>query len=215
MAEICLIEDKESYYQISNFDSENEDFNSIFLKIDQALKEKMQDVVFSLASVKVLYSSHLAVFVRINQVLRKNDLNFILVDISPEIKNLLQITQLNSIFPVFDTMEDFHKSSSESAKGRSRKAGFEWQIVKDSDDSANVMCKGNMVSGESLNELQKSVVEFYNVSFDFSKLLSMDQESLSFLDTLSTKHSVKIVGANEDLIEQFRQKQICEKVKIQ
>ena len=215
MAEICLIEDKESYYQISNFDSENEDFNSIFLKIDQALKEKMQDVVFSLVSVKVLYSSHLAVFVRINQVLRKNDLNFILVDISPEIKNLLQITQLNSIFPVFDTMDDFHKNSSESAKGRNRKASFEWQIVKDGDDSANVMCKGNMVSGESLNELQKSVVEFYNISFDFSKLLSMDQESLSFLDVLSAKHSVQIAGANEDLIEQFRQKQICEKVKIQ
>jgi len=214
MAEICLIEDKESYYQISNFDSENEDFNSIFLKIDQALKEKMQDVVFSLASVRVLYSSHLAVFVRINQVLRKNDLHFVLVDISPEIKNLLQITQLNSIFPVFDTMEDFQKSLTESSKSKNRKASFEWQIVKDSDDSANVMCKGNMVSGESLDELRKSIVEFYNISFDFSKLISMDQESLSFLDTLSVKHSIQIVGANEELLEQLHQKRISEKVKI-
>jgi anti-anti-sigma factor len=213
MAEICKIEDKGNYYQISSFDSENEDFNSIFLKIDAALKEKMQDVVLSLSSVTVLYSSHLAVFVRINQVLRKNNLRFTLVDISPEIKNLLQITQLDSIFPVFETMEDF-KNSSRDSKGHSQKTNFEWQIVKDSDDSANVMCKGDMQACESLDELHKSILDFCNISFDFSKLQSIDKASLSLLDTLSNKHAIQVAGASEDVAKLLSEKQIYGKIKI-
>jgi anti-anti-sigma factor len=211
MAEICTIEDNGNYYQISNFDSENEDFNSIFLKIDAALKEKMQDVVLSLKSVTVLYSSHLAVFVRINQVLRKNSLRFTLVDISPEVRNLLQITQLDSIFPVFETMEDF-KNHSKDSKGQ--KTNFEWQIVKDSDDSANVICKGSMHAGESLEELHKSILDFCSISFDFSKLRSIDQASLALLNTLSEKYSIQIAGAGKEIAEKLGEKQIYGKIKI-
>ena len=214
MAEICIIEDKDYYYQVSEFKSEMEDFGSVFLKIENVLKEKMQDVVLSLASIRVLYSSHLAMFVRINQLLRKNNLRFVLADISPEVKNLLQITQLDSIFPVYETLEDFKNISKRAEKDTQIQTDFEWQIVKDSENSVSVICKGNMVASKSLDELQKTIMDFYSISFDFSKLQSMDQASLELFDKIADKHSVQISGVSEELVEQFRQKLIYGKMKL-
>jgi len=201
MADICVIEDKGKYYKISEFDSETEDFNSIFFKIENALKEKMQDIVFSLSSIRVLYSSHLAVFVRINQILRKNNLRFVLTDISPEIKNLLQITQLDNIFPVYKTFEDFQNS--DITNKPDLETDFEWQIVKDNENSANVMCKGNMTESETFDELQKNIMDFQNISFDFSKLQSMDAAAIAFFKKMASENSVKITGANEELAKQL------------
>ncbi|MDR2581441.1 MAG: STAS domain-containing protein [Fibromonadaceae bacterium] len=214
MAEICVIEDKNFYYQVSKFDSGMEDFGSIFQKIEYALREKMQDVVLSLAAVKVLYSSHLAMFVRINQLLRKNNLRFALTDISPEVKNLLQITQLDSIFQIYESLEEFKKSSMRAEKGVQAETDFEWQIVKDSENSVSVICKGNMTESKSLDELQKTIMDFYSISFDFSKLQSMDQASLNFLEKIVDKHSIQISGASQELVELFRQKLIYGKIKF-
>jgi anti-anti-sigma factor len=214
MSEICVIEDKDHYYQVSKFNSETEDFNSVFQKIELALREKVQDVVLSLASVRVLYSSHLAMFVRINQLLRKNNLRFVLADISPEVRNLLQITQLDSIFPIYESLDAFKRSFVRAGKDPQTETDFEWQIVKDSENSVSVICKGNMIVSKSLDELQKTIMDFYNITFDFSKLQSMDQASLDFLDKMVDKHSVQVSGASEELIEQFRQKHIYGKMKL-
>jgi anti-anti-sigma factor len=214
MAEVCVIEDKGSYYQISDFDSETNDFKAIFIKIEDALKAKAQNFVLSLASIKVLYSSHLATFVRINQMLRKENLHFILADISPEIRNLLQITQLDSIFPVYDTIEDFKRNLEDSEKNTPSALNFEWQIVKDGENSINVICKGDMATSDSLDGLQKNVVNFPSISFDFSKLDSMDAASMAFLESIADKCSIQITGASKELIQQFQQKPIYEKIKF-
>jgi anti-anti-sigma factor len=214
MAEVCVIEDKESYYQISDFDSETSDFRAIFAKIEEALNAKAQDFVLSLNSVKVLYSSHLAAFVKINQMLRKRNLRFVLVDISPEIRNLLQITQLDSIFPVFETVADFKTSMKYAEKHAPAGPNFEWQIVKTGENSVNVVCKGDMAAGDSLEELQKNIVNYPSISFDFSKLSSMDSASIALMDSVVNRQSVQISGANDELIQKFKQKSIYEKIKF-
>jgi anti-anti-sigma factor len=214
MAEVCVIEDKDSYYQISDFDSETSDFRGIFAKIEDALNTKEQDFVLSLTSVKVLYSSHLAAFVRINQMLRKKNLHFVLVDISPEIRNLLQITQLDSIFSVYDSISDFKNSLKYAGKHASAGPNFEWQIVKIGENSINVICKGDMAAGDSLEELQKNIVSYSNISFDFSKLGSMDSASIALMENMVNKHSVQISGASEAVVQQLQQKSICEKIKF-
>jgi len=214
MAE-CSIEDKGGYYQITGFDFEAGDFHNIFAKIESALKAKKQDVLLSLAPVGVLYSSHLAIFVRIHQMMHRNNLHFIISDVSPEIMNLLQITQLDSIFSIYKTSNDFQNSlkSAENELNHSAK-GFEWQLKKNDNESADVICKGNMLAGGQLDELQKSVLDFFSITFDFSDLQSMDSTAITFLDRIADKHSISIKGASEQLVEQFRQKFIYGKVKL-
>jgi len=211
----CSIEDKGGYYQIVGFDFEVGDFHNIFAKIESALKAKKQDVLLSLAPVGVLYSSHLAIFVRIHQMMHRNNLHFIISDVSPEIMNLLQITQLDSIFSIYKTSEDFKNSLKSAENGPSNSAqGFEWQLKKNDNESADVICKGNMVAGEQLDELQKSVLDFFSINFDFSDLQTMDSAAITFLDRIADKHSISIKGASEQLVEQFRQKFIYGKVKL-
>ncbi|GBU24101.1 hypothetical protein R83H12_00727 [Fibrobacteria bacterium R8-3-H12] len=214
MAE-CIIEDKGGYYQIEGFDFEVGDFHNIFTKIEGALKVKKQDVLLSLEPVGVLYSSHLAIFVRIHQMMHKNNLHFIISDVSPEIMNLLQITQLDSIFSIYKTSEDFKNSLKSTANELNHlEQSFEWQLKKIDDESANITCKGNMIAGEQLEELQKSILDFFSITFDFSDLQSMDSAAITFLDRIADKHSISIKGAGEHLVEQFRQKFIYGKVKL-
>ncbi|MDR2554725.1 MAG: STAS domain-containing protein [Fibromonadaceae bacterium] len=210
----CVIEDKGGYYQI-NFDLEVEDFHDIFLKIQEVIKEKKQDMLLSLASIGVLYSSHLATLVRIHQIMHKNNLRFVLSEVSPEIKNLLQITQLDSIFSIYETLDDF-KDSLKAAEDKNAKSemNFEWQILKNNKDEAKIICKGNMVAGEQLDELQKNILDFFNITFDFSELQSMDAISAGFLEKLTFRHSISIMGANDKLIELFHKRAIYEKVKL-
>jgi len=210
----CVIEDKGGYYQIS-LDLEIEDFHDIFLKIEEVIKQKRQDMLLSLASVGVLYSSHLATLVRIHQIMYKNNLRFVLSEVSPEIKNLLQITQLDSIFSIYETLDDF-KNSLKAAEDKNAKSevNFEWQILRNNKDDAMIVCKGNMVASEQLDELQKNILDFLSITFDFSELQSMDSISIGFLEKLAYRHSISISGANEKLIELFRKRSICEKVKL-
>jgi len=213
MAE-CVIEDKGGYYQI-NFDLETEDFHDVFVKIEEVIKQKKQDMLLSLASIGVLYSSHLATLVRIHQIMHKNNLRFVLSEVSPEIKNLLQITQLDSIFSIYETLDDF-KNSLKAAEDKLAKSevNFEWQILKDNKDEAKIICKGNMVASEQLDELQKNILDFFSITFDFSELQSMDSISAGFLEKLAYRHSISIIGANDKLIELFHKRAIYEKVKL-
>jgi anti-anti-sigma factor len=213
MAE-CVIEDKGAYYQIIDFDFEAEDFHDIFHKIENALKEKKQDILMSLAQVSALYSSDLALLVRIHQMMHKNNLHFIISDISPEINNLLQITQLDSIFFIYETSEHYVNTLKHTESNRPAESGFEWQITKTSEDTATIVCKGNMAAGSKLDELQKSILDFFSITFDFSGLLSMDSSAIAFLDRIADKHTISISGASPELVEQFRQNLIYGKMKL-
>jgi len=214
MAE-CVIKDKGGYFQIIDFNLEAEDFHDICQKIEDSLQSQKQDLLLSLASVGVLYSSHLAMLVRIHQLMHKNNLRFVISDISSEIKNLLQITQLDSIFSTYETLEDFKSSlTPNEGKAQPSKIVFEWQITKTDKDVADVVCKGNMFAGEQLNKLQESISDFFSINFDFSNLQSMDSASIALLDKLADNHTISVAGANEELIEQFRQKLIYGKMKL-
>jgi anti-anti-sigma factor len=214
MAE-CTIEDKGGYYQITGFDFEVGDFHNVFTKIESALKTKKQDVLISLAPVGVLYSSHLAIFVRIHQMMHKNNLHFIISDVSPEIMNLLQITQLDSIFSIYKSSSDF-KNSLKTAEDELNNLAqnFEWQLNINDSESADIICKGNMFACDRLEELQKSILDFFSLTFDFSAVQSMDSAAITFLDRIADKHSISIKGASEELVEQFRQKFIYGKMKL-
>jgi len=213
MAE-CTIKDIGGYFQVIDFNLEEDGFHEIYQKVEDALRTKKQDLLLSLASVGVLYSSHLAMLVRIHQLMHKNNLRFAISDISSEIKNLLQITQLDSIFSTYETIEDFKNSQKSGGDVSQTQTEFEWQITEAKDDAANVSCKGNMFAGEQLDKLQESVASYFSIIFDFSNLQSMDSASIAFLDKFADNHAVSVSGANEELIEQFRQKLIYGKMKL-
>jgi anti-anti-sigma factor len=210
----CIIVDRNGYFQVTDFDLEAEDFHFIFRKIEEVLKTKKQDVLISLASVNVLYSSHLALLVRIHQMMYKNNLRFGISDISPEIKSLLQLTQLDSIFSIYETIHDFENTLKSNEKKQQSEINFEWNVSKNDDDTVKVVCKGSMFAGKQLDKLQENILDYYSIIFDFSNLQTMDSASIVFLDKLADKHSVSITGVNEELIEQFKQKFIYGKIKL-
>ncbi|MDR3000079.1 MAG: STAS domain-containing protein [Fibromonadaceae bacterium] len=212
MAE-CVIEEKNGYFQINNFNLETDDLYHIFEKIEDSLKIKKQDVLLSLKKIRVLYSSHLATLVRIHQMMHKSNLRFVISDISPEIRNLMQITQLDSIFSIYETTEDFTKNL-KSEEVQQLKNDFEWHMEKQEEDVAKVLCEGNMLAGEQLDQLRNGIEDFYSIVFDFSKLQSIDSASVAFLDKLTDSHTVSVAGANPELVEQFRQKLLYGKIKL-
>ncbi len=87
-------------------------------------------------------------------------------------------------------------------------------MKKIDNDNAKVICKGNMFAGEQLNELQKNILDYFAITFDFTELQSMDSASISLLDRITDKHSISIIGANQELIELFKQKLIYGKMKL-
>jgi hypothetical protein len=129
--------------------------------------------------------------------------------------NLLQITQLDSIFSIHKTSDDFKNSLKITENELNNSAqSFEWKLKKNDSESADIICKGNMLAGEQLDKLQKSILDFFSLNFDFSALQSMDSASITFLDRIADKHSISIKGASEELVEHFRQKFIYGKVKL-
>ncbi|GHV15360.1 hypothetical protein AGMMS49938_13400 [Fibrobacterales bacterium] len=212
MSETYSLEDKGNYYLLTRLNLEAENFHDVLRGISEKLSAKKQDVVLSLASVKALYSSHLAVFVRLHQQIQKIGYRFIITDISPEVKNLLQITQLDSIFMIYNTLDEFLGKGEKNIGAE--KNNFEWSVQKMSYDQVKVPCSGSMNLNDSFNELYKSVDDYYYIEFDFSKVRAIDSGSANLLGKIAEKHTVSVKGASEDIIERFRQERIYGKIRL-
>jgi len=68
-------------------------------------------VVVDLEQVKLMNSSGLGMLVSGLSLMRRLEKSFMLASIPPKVENLLQITHLNEVFKLFDTVEKAIESS--------------------------------------------------------------------------------------------------------
>lgn len=87
------------------------------MRLADSFNEKMEDgtlnFVLNLQELKHVNSSGLGVFITLLTKTRKKGGELFLVSPSDFIKNLMMITKLNSVFQIFDNLEDAEKAFGE------------------------------------------------------------------------------------------------------
>lgn len=74
-------------------------------KINQLIDENKVKIIIDLASVEWMNSSGLGILIGAVTVLKNNNGNLCLINVSDRIKNLLKITKLNTVFDIYDSFD--------------------------------------------------------------------------------------------------------------
>lgn len=181
--------------------------------VEDLLLQKKQDVVLSLVEVQTVFSSHLTAFVQVYRLLKSFNLRLIIVDISPAVLNVLQMTQLDSLLSLFLTLQDFKDfiSSKSCSSQNGKELDFVF-IVDQKDDVTVAKCKGYMAFGESVRQLQAALADKSKVRLELGDVGYMDTRVLIMISDLTTKSEVEIVGASAVIRELFEQHRLIAKV---
>lgn len=174
--------------------------------VENLLMQKKQDLVLSLAHIDTVFSMHLTAFVQLYRLLKGFNQRFIIVDISPAVLNVMQMTQLESLLPLFLTLQDYLDSVQKKAPDDSTAAelGFEYKCSVDG-ERIRVECKGYMAFGEKIRHLQSEVGRYSRILFDLSGVGYVDTRVLILIGDLASHHTVEIVGASNVIRELFQQ----------
>lgn len=182
--------------------------------VESLLAQKKQDLVLSLIHIETVFSMHLTAFVQLYRLLKGFNQRFIIVDISPAVLNVLQMTQLESLLPLFLTLQDYldsvQKTAADAAPA-SDELGFEYAVVPQG-DKALVKCSGYMAFGEKIRLLQKELVSFSRIEFDFTGVGYVDTRVLLMLGDLTARHTVEIRGASDVIRELFQQHRLQSRI---
>lgn len=182
--------------------------------VESLLGQKKQDLVLSLAHIDTVFSMHLTAFVQLYRLLKGFNQRFIIVDISPAVLNVLQMTQLESLLPLFLTLQDYLDSiqkSSVPVNGPGSELGFTYTLVTQG-EKISVKCQGYMAFGEKVRTMQKDVESFASIEFDFSAVGYIDTRVLILIGDLASRHTVGIRGASDVIRELFQQHRLQARV---
>lgn len=175
--------------------------------VEGLLMQKKQDLVLSLAKVDTVFSMHLTAFVQLYRLLKGFNQKFIIVDISPAVLNVMQMTQLESLLPLFLTLQDYldsvQKKPVEEGTGSSE-LGFEYTCHPEG-ERVRVECKGYMAFGEKVRHLQNEISRYSRITLDLGGVGYIDTRVLILIGDLAGRHSVEIKGASNVIRELFQQ----------
>lgn len=181
--------------------------------VEDLLLQKKQDIVMSLAYIQTVFSSHLTAFVQVYRLLKSFNLRLIVVDISPAVLNVLQMTQLDSLLPLFLSLQDFRESMASNSTIPSCDAALDFTFALD--ESAGVAvarCKGYMAFGDSVRELQSALAGKPKIRLILSDVGYMDTRVLIMVSDLATRSEIEIQGASAVIRELFEQHRLLNKV---
>ncbi len=186
--------------------------------VENLLLQQNQEVVLSLASIETVFSSHLTAFVQVYRLLKSFHLRFVVVDISPAVLNVMQMTQLDSLLPLFLSLDDYLESrkpnksdpQNPSAIG---KLDFHYSTSKEGENLV-VTCNGYMSFGAKVRDMQKELDHAHHVALDLSAVGYMDTRVLILVADLARHKSVEIRGASNVLRELFEEHRLDDKVRF-
>ena len=182
--------------------------------VEDLLLQKKQDVVMILGSIDTVFSSHLTAFVQVYRLLKSFNLRFIIVDISPAVLNVMQMTQLDSLLPLFLTLEDFRSAQQSQAKPEMKgRLDFSYVLTPVADGIV-VKCLGYMAFGDQVRKLQSEISSKPKLTLDISEVGYMDTRVLIMISDLASKSTVEIQGASNVIRELFDQHRLQAKVKF-
>lgn len=180
--------------------------------VEDLLLQKKQDVVMSLANIDTVFSSHLTAFVQVYRLLKSFNLRFMIADISPAVLNVMQMTQLDSLLPLFLSLEDYTASlGSQSKSETTGSLDFKYSI-QDKGASIEVKCNGYMAFGDQVRKMQSEISGKQSVVIDLAEVGYMDTRVLIMIADLASKSKVSVQGASNVIRELFEQHRLQGKV---
>jgi len=182
--------------------------------IESLLLQRKQDVVLSLENVETVFSSHLTAIVQVYRLLKSFNLKFIISDISPAVLNVMQMTQLDSLLPLFLTLQDYRDAlKSRSPTNAAGSLDFDFSMEEVGHKTV-VTCKGYMAFGEKVRQLQAQLDGKEQVELDLSSVGYMDTRVLIMIADLATRSTFAIRGASNVVRELFDQHRMQGKVEF-
>ncbi|GEM_PF-3241715 len=186
--------------------------------VENLLLQQNQEVVLSLASIETVFSSHLTAFVQVYRLLKSFHLRFVVVDISPAVLNVMQMTQLDSLLPLFLSLDDYLESrkpnkSDPQNPSVAGKLDFQYLTSKEG-ETLVVTCNGYMSFGPKVRDMQKELDHAHHVALDLSAVGYMDTRVLILVADLARHKSVEIRGASNVLRELFEEHRLDDKVRF-
>jgi len=91
---------------VINFDGEIEDFPVLVQSIDNLISGGTQRMVLDLDSLPFINSAALGYLIKVQKSMRKGGGEVVLTRLRPALKNILEMTQLDQVFPAFDSTEE-------------------------------------------------------------------------------------------------------------
>ena len=183
--------------------------------VEGLLLEKKQDLVLSLANVDTVFSSHLTAFVQVYRLMKSFNLRFIIADISPAVLNVLQMTQLDSLLPLYLSIQDYKDANvlKHEEDAAAPALDFSYSLLE-KEGLVKVLCKGYMAFGENVRKLQAELLGKPNILLDLSQVGYMDTRVLIMIADLTSRSKIEIAGASNVIRELFEQHRIQSKVKF-
>ena len=91
---------------VITFDGEIEDFPLLVQSIDNLVASGTQNLVLDLESLPFINSAALGYLIKVQKGMSRQNGKVVLACLRPALRNILQMTQLDRVFPSFETSEE-------------------------------------------------------------------------------------------------------------
>jgi anti-anti-sigma regulatory factor len=152
-------------------------------------------------------------------LLKGFNLRLVVADITPAVLNVMQMTQLENLLPLFLTLEQFEESldsaDEEMQVVHEEQMDFSFEVQEVTPgEKAVCTCRGYMSFSNEILKLQDALEDYRSFVLDFTQVGYIDTRVLILLSDLAEEHFVEISGASNVLIELFEEHHLEEKFKI-
>jgi anti-anti-sigma factor len=205
------IEVKESYYLITPNELNSENLDTLDILVNKKLMESGKNIVLSFAKVETIFSIHLSNIIKLFKKLKNLNLKLILTDISLPVLNVLQMTKMETLLPIYITFDDF-KASKEELLTSSKENGlrFEYRIAN-ANGAVQISLEGFLVNNRLFKDMLKQIAGDSLLHLDFNKLAFAEWDTLEVLVEMTKTRRIAIGGASPLVIEFLEDKGIAEK----
>ena len=205
------IETNKEYYLITPDKLNTENLDALDVLVNKKLMESGKNIVLSFAKVETIFSIHLSNIIKLFKKLKGLNLKLILIDISHPILNVLQMTRMETILPIYITFDDFLDSGEElGAFSKENGLHFEYQIAKKK-KVFQVSLEGFLVHNEPFKEMLKEVTGDCLLQLDFNELAFVEWDALEVLVEMTETRRIAIDGASPLVVEFLEEKGVAEK----
>lgn len=201
-------EDKGNYHLlVPKVLSENE-LEALQPQVEKLLIDAQKNVVLSLQNIDTIFSIHLTAFIQLYKLLKSFNLSFVLVDISPSVLNVMQMTHLENLLSIYICLDDYEDSvdGSEGSSGKTAPLPFEY-----SEEEGLYHCSGHMAYGTDVRKLFSLVEGRKEIRFEMSQVGYVEGKVLELI----AENQITLVNPGSVILEIIHELEYDSKIKIE
>lgn len=199
------IEKFENYTIVTPDNLPSDNTTDFLVQIEKILFQKHQHIVLSLKELESLFSVQLSSIIQVYKLLQEFNLKLVLCDLSFGIVNVLEMTQMTNLMPLYIERSAF-EAEADSLTLDAAPPELEFVIDHQNAGSESVYSlKGFVTHGAQLQKLAKIVDDELKPVLNIAKVGFIDRNALIFLSHLTQKRKLTLRGATafiEELLEE-------------